>query len=95
MIIFKEQDGLIFKMLDKPVPLTPDAEVPCLVRFRMPFLERFRGKHEGVAFFCDAIKKNPLYGYSWLHPKTENDCKYKDGTLLFGGHKLKEGGNTQ
>lgn len=30
---------------------------------------------------------SPLYGYSWVHPKTENDCKYKDGTLLFGGHK--------
>lgn len=33
---------------------------------------------------------SPLYGYSWVHPKTENDCKHKDGTLLFGGHKLKE-----
>jgi hypothetical protein len=30
MIKFKEHDGLIFKMLDKPVPLTPDAEMPCL-----------------------------------------------------------------
>ena len=62
MIKFKEHDGLIFRMLDKPVPLTPDAEMPCLVRFIMPFSERFKGKHEGVAFFCDAIKKNPLYG---------------------------------
>lgn len=62
MIKFKEQDGLIFKMLDEPVPLTKDAEVPCLVRFIMPFSERFKGKHDGVAFFCDAIKKNPLYG---------------------------------
>lgn len=25
----------------------------------------------------------------------ENDCKHKDGTLLFGGHKLKEGEETQ
>ena len=32
MIKFEEHDGLIFKMLDKPVPLTPDAEMPCLVR---------------------------------------------------------------
>ena len=32
MINFKEHDGLLFKMLDKPVPLTPDAEMPCLVR---------------------------------------------------------------
>ncbi|MDD2314376.1 MAG: hypothetical protein PHX12_05870 [Proteiniphilum sp.] len=32
MIKFKEHDGLIFKMLDKPVPLTADAEMPCLVR---------------------------------------------------------------
>ena len=62
MIKFEEHDGLLFKMLDEPVPLTPDTKMPCLVRFRMPFSERFRGKHEGVAFFCDAIKKNPLYG---------------------------------
>ena len=32
MIKFEEHDGLIFKMLDKPTPLTPDAEMPCLVR---------------------------------------------------------------
>ena len=62
MTNFKKHDGLIFRMLEEPVPLTPDAEMPCLVRFIMPFLERFKGKHDGVAFFCDAIKKNPLYG---------------------------------
>lgn len=33
MIKFKEHDGMLFKMLDEPVPLTPDAEMPCLVRF--------------------------------------------------------------
>ncbi len=32
MIKFEKHDGLIFKMLDKPVPLTADAEMPCLVR---------------------------------------------------------------
>jgi len=32
MIKFEEHDGLIFKMLDKPVPLTTDAELPCLTR---------------------------------------------------------------
>ena len=32
MIKFEEHDGMLFKMLDKPVPLTPDAEMPCLVR---------------------------------------------------------------
>jgi hypothetical protein len=32
MTNFKEHDGMLFKMLDKPVPLTPDAEMPCLVR---------------------------------------------------------------
>ena len=31
MIKFKEHDGLLFKMLEEPVPLTPDAEMPCLV----------------------------------------------------------------
>lgn len=32
MIKFEEHEGLIFKMLDKPEPLTVDAEMPCLVR---------------------------------------------------------------
>ena len=32
MIKFEEHDGLIFKILDKPIPLTPEAEMPCLVR---------------------------------------------------------------
>jgi len=32
MTNFKEHDGLIFKMLEEPVPLTPDAEMPCLTR---------------------------------------------------------------
>jgi len=32
MIKFEKHDGLIFKMLDEPTPLTPDAEVPCLTR---------------------------------------------------------------
>jgi hypothetical protein len=31
MIKFKEQDGELFRMLDKPVPLTPDAEMPCII----------------------------------------------------------------
>ena len=31
MINFKEHDGLLFKMLDKPVPLTKDAEMPCII----------------------------------------------------------------
>lgn len=31
MIKFEEHDGMIFKMLEEPVPLTPDAEMPCLV----------------------------------------------------------------
>lgn len=32
MIKFEEHDDNLFRMLDKPVPLTPDAEMPCLVR---------------------------------------------------------------
>ena len=59
---FEKHNDMLFRILDKPVPLTEDTNMPCLVRFRMPFSDRFRGKHEGVAFFCDAIKKNPLYG---------------------------------
>ncbi|MDY0387936.1 MAG: hypothetical protein RBT65_12590 [Methanolobus sp.] len=32
MTNFKEHDGMIFKMLEEPVPLTPETEMPCLVR---------------------------------------------------------------
>ncbi len=32
MIQFKEINGQLCKMLEKPVPLTPDAQFPCLVR---------------------------------------------------------------
>jgi len=32
MIKFKVQDGMLFRMLEEPVPLTPDTEMPCLVR---------------------------------------------------------------
>ncbi len=33
MIKFKGHDGMVFCMLEEPVPLTPDAEMPCFVRF--------------------------------------------------------------
>ena len=29
---FEEYEGQLFRMLDEPEPLTPDAEMPCLVR---------------------------------------------------------------
>jgi hypothetical protein len=29
---FEKHDGMLFRMLDEPVPLTPDAKMPCLVR---------------------------------------------------------------
>jgi len=32
MTNFKEHDGVLFKMLEEPVPLTPDAKMPVLVR---------------------------------------------------------------
>ena len=32
MIKFEEREGKLFRMLEEPVPLTPDAEMPCLVR---------------------------------------------------------------
>ncbi|MDD2314375.1 MAG: hypothetical protein PHX12_05865 [Proteiniphilum sp.] len=32
MIKFEEHDGMLFEMLEEPTPLTPDAEMPCLVR---------------------------------------------------------------
>jgi hypothetical protein len=92
MINFKEHDGLIFKMLEEPVPLTEDTNMPCLVRFRMPFSERFRGKHEGVAFFCDAIKKNPLYGNRLYAFETRKDgCIAEPRELEIIGYPVEEG----
>jgi len=32
MIKFEEHEGKLFRMLDKPVPLTKDAKMPCLIR---------------------------------------------------------------
>lgn len=32
MIKFEKHEGQLFRMLESPVPLTPDAEMPCLVR---------------------------------------------------------------
>ena len=32
MIKFEKHDNQLFRMLEEPVPLTPDAEMPCLVR---------------------------------------------------------------
>ena len=32
MIRFEERDNQLSRMLEKPVPLTPDAKMPCLIR---------------------------------------------------------------
>jgi len=29
---FEKHNDMLFRILDEPVPLTPDAEMPCLVR---------------------------------------------------------------
>ena len=29
---FEEHEGKLFRMLEEPVPLTPEAKMPCLVR---------------------------------------------------------------
>lgn len=31
MIKFEEHDGMLFKMLEEPVPLTKDAKMPCII----------------------------------------------------------------
>lgn len=60
MIKFEEHEGKLFLMLDKPTPLTPETEMPCLVRLIQD--DSPMGKHEEKVYFCDAIKKNQLYG---------------------------------
>ena len=84
MIKFEEQDGILFKMLDNPVPLTPDAEMPCLVRVR--------GKHEEKVYFCDAIKKNQLYGNRLYAYETRRvGCIAEPRELEIIGTLVKEG----
>lgn len=58
MINFKEQNGLLFKMLDKPTPLTPEAEMPCLVRLIQD--DSPMGRHNKFAFSPLMKNNNPI-----------------------------------
>lgn len=69
---FEEHDNQLFRMLDKPVPLAPDAEMPCLVRFIQD--DSPMGKYNNdrdyfdvisdMLFIAQKIKENPNYGIS-------------------------------
>lgn len=78
MINFKEQDGELFRMLDEPVPLTPDAEMPCLVRLIEDDSPMGRFNRDasysdviGKLFVAQKIKENPLYSNT-LHAYEKN-----------------------
>jgi len=78
MINFKEQDGELFRMLDEPVPLTPDAEMPCLVRLiqddsPMGMFNKDASYSDviGKLFVAQKIKENPFYSNT-LHAYEKN-----------------------
>ena len=57
MIKFEEHDGKLFRMLEKPTPLTPDAEMPCLVRLIQD--DSPMGKHNKDVFGYDPERLTP------------------------------------
>ncbi len=57
MIKFEEHDGKLFRMLEEPTPLTPDAEMPCLVRLIQDDspMGRYNREVFSVRFLCDTF----------------------------------------
>lgn len=58
MTKFEEHDGKLFRMLDKPTPLTPDAKMPCLVRLIQD--DSPMGRHNKFAFSPLIKNNNPI-----------------------------------
>ncbi len=65
---FEEYEGQLFRMLEEPTPLTPDAEMPCLVRLIQD--DSLMGRYNRDASYSDVIgklyvaqkiKENPYY----------------------------------
>ncbi len=54
---FEEHDGKLFRMLEEPTPLTPDAEMPCLVRLIQDDspMGRYNREVFSVRFLCDTF----------------------------------------
>ena len=102
MIKFEEHDGLIFKMLDKPVPLTPEAEMPCLVRLIQNDSPMGRYNRDAAyfdvidkLFVAQKIKENPFYSNT-LHAYEKNSlnqdyCIASIHTLEIIGYPVVEG----
>ena len=54
MIKFEEHEGKLFRMLEEPVPLTTDAELPCLVRLIQD--DTMLGKANKRSYHSDTIR---------------------------------------
>lgn len=69
MINFKEHDGMLFKMLEEPTPLTSDAGMPCLVRLiqddspmgRFNKLMDFTNQHLDMKYVADKVSSYGIY----------------------------------
>lgn len=99
---FEEHDNQLFRMLEEPVPLTPDAEMPCLVRLiqddsPMGMYNRDAAYFDviGKLFVAQKIKENPFYSNT-LHAYEKNSlnqdyCIASIHTLEIIGYPVVEG----
>lgn len=101
---FEEHEGKLFRMLDKPVPLTPDAEMPCLVRLIQD--DSLMGRYNRDASYSDVIcklyvaqkiKENPYYSNT-LHAyykdsNGKDSCIASIHQLEIIGYPVSDGSN--
>jgi hypothetical protein len=99
---FEEREGKLFRMLEEPVPLTPDAEMPCLVRLIQDDSPMGRYNRDvtyfdviGKLFVAQKIKENPVYSNT-LHAYEKNSlnqdyCIASIHTLEIIGYPVEEG----
>ena len=100
---FEEHEGQLFRMLDKPVPLTADAEMPCLVRLIQD--DSQMGKYNQdmncfdvigkMLYITQKIKENPFYSNT-LHAygktsRSQDSCIASIHQLEIIGYPVVEG----
>ena len=102
MIKFEEHEGQLFRMLEKPVPLTPDSKLPCLTRLiqddsPMGMFNKDASYSDviGKLFVAQKIKENPFYSNT-LHAYEKNslnqdNCIASIHTLEIIGYPVEEG----
>ena len=77
MTNFKEHDGMLFEMLDEPVPLTDDAELPVLVRLIQD--DTMLGKANKRSYHPDTLAQKIICSSS----KLTDDGLFMDGNYTY------------